>query len=157
MICAAFSSPMVPETRMNGRSRERALRSSRARKPLESRSSSCHCDAGTIAGIALNICREICTAGYTAETEGAALSPLKHLLTFAIVLGLSGASALAQYPAKPVRLVIHFPAGGSTDLVARTLAQALSESLGQPFVVEKHLATICAGRLNISSVKWSAP
>jgi tripartite-type tricarboxylate transporter receptor subunit TctC len=57
-------------------------------------------------------------------------------LTFAIVLGLFGASAYAQYPAKPVRLVIHFPAGGSTDLVARTLAQALGESLGQPFVVE---------------------
>src|SRR5258708_34104996 len=67
---------------------------------------------------------------------------LKHFFTFAAgmaVLGLFGASALAQYPAKPVRLVIHFPAGGSTDLVARTLAQALSESLGQPFVVENRL------------------
>jgi tripartite-type tricarboxylate transporter receptor subunit TctC len=44
--------------------------------------------------------------------------------------------AAAQYPSKPVRVVIHFPAGGSTDLVARVLSQALSESLGQPFVVE---------------------
>jgi tripartite-type tricarboxylate transporter receptor subunit TctC len=46
------------------------------------------------------------------------------------------ASGAQQYPSKPVRMVIPFPAGGSTDLVARTLAQALTESMGQPFVVE---------------------
>ncbi len=46
------------------------------------------------------------------------------------------AAALAQYPTKPVRVIIHFPAGGSTDVVTRTLAQALTESMGQPFVVE---------------------
>lgn len=55
---------------------------------------------------------------------------------YAIAAMLFSAAALAQYPAKPVRIVIHFPAGGSTDLVARTLAQGLGESLGQPFVVE---------------------
>jgi tripartite-type tricarboxylate transporter receptor subunit TctC len=58
----------------------------------------------------------------------------KLLLTLTVAL-LSGA-ALAQYPSKPVRVVIPFPAGGSTDIVARTLAQALTESMGQPFVVE---------------------
>ena len=55
------------------------------------------------------------------------------------LLALLSAASFAQYPAKPVRFVIHFPAGGSTDLVARTLAQALSESFGQPFVVENRL------------------
>jgi len=54
------------------------------------------------------------------------------LLFFALVSG----TALAQYPGKPVRILIHFPAGGSTDVVARVLAQSMSEAMGQPFVVE---------------------
>ena len=45
-------------------------------------------------------------------------------------------AAAQQWPAKPVRLMLHFPAGGSTDVVTRTLAQALTEQMGQPFVVE---------------------
>jgi tripartite-type tricarboxylate transporter receptor subunit TctC len=47
--------------------------------------------------------------------------------------------SLAQaqtWPAKPVRLIVSFPAGGATDLVARPWAEALSKSLGQQFVVE---------------------
>jgi tripartite-type tricarboxylate transporter receptor subunit TctC len=60
-------------------------------------------------------------------------------LAAALLLALASVGALAQYPSKPIRLVIHFPAGGSTDLVARTLAQALGESLGEPVVVENRL------------------
>jgi tripartite-type tricarboxylate transporter receptor subunit TctC len=47
--------------------------------------------------------------------------------------------AAGQYPTKPIRMVIHFPVGGSTDLVARVLAQAMGESLGQPVIVENKL------------------
>jgi tripartite-type tricarboxylate transporter receptor subunit TctC len=54
----------------------------------------------------------------------------------ALILVLVCNLAWAQYPARPVRVIIPFPAGGSTDLVARTLGQALGESLGQPFLVE---------------------
>ncbi|MSP97898.1 MAG: tripartite tricarboxylate transporter substrate binding protein [Betaproteobacteria bacterium] len=54
----------------------------------------------------------------------------------ALAAALLSSAVQAQYPSRPVRVVIHFPAGGSTDLVARVLAQALTESMGQPFVVE---------------------
>jgi putative tricarboxylic transport membrane protein len=59
--------------------------------------------------------------------------------TLGFLLAAFSAASLAQYPAKPVRIVIHFPAGGSTDVVTRVLAQALTESMGQPFVVENRL------------------
>jgi tripartite-type tricarboxylate transporter receptor subunit TctC len=45
--------------------------------------------------------------------------------------------ACAQsWPTKPVRIVLQFPPGGSTDVVARVLAQAMTQSLGQPVIVE---------------------
>lgn len=42
----------------------------------------------------------------------------------------------AGYPNKPVRLLVPFPSGGSTEFTAKTLAEALRKILGQPFVVE---------------------
>jgi tripartite-type tricarboxylate transporter receptor subunit TctC len=62
------------------------------------------------------------------------MRPLRLALGF--LLAAFATTSPAQYPAKPVRVVIHFPAGGSTDVVTRILAQALTESMGQPFVVE---------------------
>ncbi len=55
----------------------------------------------------------------------------------AIALFAASACASAQsYPAKPVRLVIGFAPGGSTDVVARFLARKLTDGMGQSFVVE---------------------
>jgi tripartite-type tricarboxylate transporter receptor subunit TctC len=51
------------------------------------------------------------------------------------VFGNSGASA-ADYPNKPVRWVVGYPAGGSTDITARIVGQFLSEKLGQQFIIE---------------------
>src|SRR3954454_7442755 len=45
-------------------------------------------------------------------------------------------SALGQYPTKPIRVLVPFGAGSSTDIVMRILAQPLGQSLGQPVVVE---------------------
>src|SRR5262245_47055808 len=62
---------------------------------------------------------------------------IRRLLAMVLTLGLAATPALSQpYPSKPVRLVVPFGAGGSTDTVARILAQNLSERIGQPVIVE---------------------
>ena len=62
-------------------------------------------------------------------------SPIRHaLLVLAITLGAG--SALAAYPDQPIKLVVPFPAAGSTDLVARSIAVDLGAALGQQIVVE---------------------
>lgn len=54
-----------------------------------------------------------------------------------VLTALAAAPAAAQtFPAKPVRIVVGFTAGGPTDIVARTLGQKLSEGWGQPVVID---------------------
>jgi tripartite-type tricarboxylate transporter receptor subunit TctC len=61
-------------------------------------------------------------------------------IRFALLLGalwLGGVDqASAQYPTRPVRWIVPYPAGGSTDILARIIGQALTERLGQQFVIE---------------------
>ena len=49
--------------------------------------------------------------------------------------GISDAAAL-DYPTRPVRWVVGYPAGGTTDILARLIGQYLSEKLGQQFIIE---------------------
>ena len=56
-------------------------------------------------------------------------------IVFAAAALLAG-SAAAQYPNKPIRLMVPFPPGGSTDIVARIVAQKLGTQLGQQLVIE---------------------
>lgn len=60
-----------------------------------------------------------------------------HLAAGATVLpGISRVARAQNYPARPVRFLVGFPAGGAADTVVRIMAQWLSDSLGQPFIVE---------------------
>jgi tripartite-type tricarboxylate transporter receptor subunit TctC len=55
----------------------------------------------------------------------------------ACLLTILPVAATAQpYPAKPIRFVVPYASGGNTDMIARTLGQKLSESMGQPVIVE---------------------
>ena len=66
--------------------------------------------------------------------------PRRRFLYLAVTaMGLGGALRIAiadTYPARPVRLIVQTPAGGSPDMIGRIMAQWLSERLGQSFVVE---------------------
>ena len=53
-----------------------------------------------------------------------------------LALGACAAASAQSFPSKPIRLVVPFPPGGPTDIVARPLAQLLGESLKQPVVIE---------------------
>ena len=61
---------------------------------------------------------------------------LKALAAAAMCLAASGAALAQGYPAKPIRLIVPFPAGGATDLFARTLSQKMGEKLGATLVVD---------------------
>ena len=61
----------------------------------------------------------------------------RRLFLFVVSLLAGSTAALAQpYPAKPVRLIVPFAAGGSVDIVGRTMGQVLSQALGQSFFAE---------------------
>jgi tripartite-type tricarboxylate transporter receptor subunit TctC len=56
--------------------------------------------------------------------------------TFTAAFGVTGSASALDYPTRPVRFVVGYPAGGATDILARVIGQRLSERLGQQFVVE---------------------
>src|SRR5947207_12656959 len=78
-------------------------------------------------------------------------------MLFRILLGLLFAgSALAQdYPSRPVKIIVPYAPGGSTDIIGRIVAQRLSESLGQSFLVENRPGA--SGNLALEAVAKAPP
>lgn len=76
-------------------------------------------------------------------------------LMLAVTLAAAGGSALAGWPDRPLRIVVPFPAGGSTDAVARLSAEWMARSLGQPVTVENR--TGASGTIAAEFVAQAAP
>jgi tripartite-type tricarboxylate transporter receptor subunit TctC len=87
-------------------------------------------------------------------TAALRLFALAASLVLADMLAAMG-SAAAAYPDHPVKLIVPFAAGGPTDVMARILAQKLSESLKQQFYVENHAGA--GGNIGTAMVARSAP
>jgi len=81
--------------------------------------------------------------------------PTSRLAALAALL-LAPAIALAQgYPSKPIHLVVPFPPGGVADLIARPVAEKISQSLGQPVIVENRGGA--TGTIGAAYVAQAAP
>ena len=84
-------------------------------------------------------------------------SCLRYALQALLVAVACATPAIAQdrYPSKPVRLVVPFPAGGSTDIIGRLVAQRLSERLGQQVIVDNRGGA--GGTIGTDNAAKSAP
>src|ERR1700693_4587509 len=92
--------------------------------------------------------------------EGRSGTACCSLLTSCLLLAAASwtSAALAQstsYPVKPIRLIIPYPPGGGTDIIARPLAQKLTENLGQQVIVDNRGGA--GGNIGMEFVAKSAP
>src|SRR5262249_55074887 len=83
-----------------------------------------------------------------------------RLLSIALAMAMAAASAVSQtsddaWPERPIRLVVPFPAGSSTDIIARIVAQKLSPRLGQQIVIENRAGA--SGNIGADAVAKAAP
>ena len=80
----------------------------------------------------------------------------RQLLASTAVLATVGLPAHAQaFPSKPVKIIVPYPPGGSSDIIARAISQVLSENMGQPVVVDNRAGA--NGNLGADLVAKSAP
>jgi len=80
---------------------------------------------------------------------------IRGLLAVVAALWLGLAAAQQNYPTKPIRFIVTFPPGGSSDLIARALATVLSERLRQQVLVENRPGA--GGNIGMDAVAKSAP
>ena len=74
---------------------------------------------------------------------------------FAAILGGVGAGTAQTYPSRPVMMIVPLATGGSTDTIARIMAEGMRASLGQPVIVEN--VTGAGGSIGVGRVARSAP
>jgi tripartite-type tricarboxylate transporter receptor subunit TctC len=80
---------------------------------------------------------------------------MSALIGFSAQLLLLGPSSAADYPSRPIKLLVGASAGGTTDTMARTIAEPLSSLFGKPFLVENRPGA--GGNLAAEAVARSAP
>jgi tripartite-type tricarboxylate transporter receptor subunit TctC len=82
-------------------------------------------------------------------------SVTRCLIAAAVALSFTSPAAAQAWPSKSIRLVVNFAAGGSTDVIARSMAQKLAETLGQSVIVDNRVGA--AGNIGLEVVARSAP
>jgi tripartite-type tricarboxylate transporter receptor subunit TctC len=80
---------------------------------------------------------------------------MKRVFVAAAVAFLSTVTGAQGYPTKPIRFVVSFPPGGSSDLIARAIAPRMAERLGQQVVVENRPGA--GGMIGVDAVAKAAP
>jgi tripartite-type tricarboxylate transporter receptor subunit TctC len=80
---------------------------------------------------------------------------LRNLAIATCLLFVSGSAWGEDWPARPVRLVVPYPAGGGTDIIARVLGQKLGETFGQTFIVENKSGA--SGMIGAQAVAKGSP
>lgn len=114
-----------------------------------------------VARIELSVPGFVRTLARTRTLETALKIPHRFLRAAAAAFGLLAAAhgpalaASTDWPSKPVRIIASFAAGGSSDLVARQIAQHLSTRYGQQFIVENRVGA--GGNIGVDFVAKSAP
>ena len=77
------------------------------------------------------------------------------VVSFAALAVSSSGAADASYPSKPIHIVVPYPAGGATDQLARAIEKSMSDTLGQPIVIENKSGA--GGSIGMDAVARSAP
>ncbi len=76
-------------------------------------------------------------------------------ISFLVVFAAAGSGNAQEYPQRPVRTIVAYPPGGSTDIIARIIGQKLTERLGQTFIVDNRAGA--AGMIGAEIVARATP
>jgi tripartite-type tricarboxylate transporter receptor subunit TctC len=80
---------------------------------------------------------------------------MKRLIGGLLLASLCGWAAAQSFPSRPIRMIVPYPAGGTTDIMARTLQEPMQKTLGQPIIVDNKAGA--AGAIGAREVARAAP